>query len=290
MNCVWIIAFAAISVAVADNAIFDKPLVSKSIIDVNLLCIYDHCFPELVACADPGCQKDLKCVGSCLANWDKDTTPGKSEILNCTTICQFTYFDDNVDNFLNCLVENSCISLPPVPSTCVPSPKPVKQLSVVDLRGDWWVVRGYNPVQDCRPCMHQHFQSISETTFEDDLDEIVTLTDGTHKAISQKYDMPIESPGEGFTFQFDYAGGANNITWWVLDKADDGSYALVYYCGAALGNWNYVGGQVLARNTSLSPEAYAKITDSFESSVGLDLSEFCYNEVKDCNNGKYQGL
>ena len=67
--------------------------------------------------------------------------------------------------------------------------------------------------------------------------------------------MPVEPPGQDFTFTYDYAGAPINATWWVLDKTDDGSYALIYYC-AEIADWNYEGAAVLARNTTLPQSAY----------------------------------
>ena len=279
LSCAWIIAFSAIISAVAA-----VPFASGG--GFNLLCLYDNCYSEMVACKEKNCQDFLTCGATCIAHWDEDTTKGKYDVLNCTSKCQFTYTDDNSDKFMTCAASNDCLELPPIPSTCrAASAKPAKQLSVKDLQGDWWVVRGYHPVFDCYACTHQHFESMSDTTWQFASSSVVTLVDGTHKAFSLKIEMPVEPPGKGFTFTYDFAGAANNATWWVVDKADDGSYVLVYYCGA-VADWNYEGAMVMARSTSLPSSAYTKIAESFQSTVGLDLKDFCSNQVTNCNNGK----
>lgn len=278
--CAWTVAFAAIAVTAAVDKVIDKSLASAGF---NLPCLYDNCFNEMVACKDMDCQKYLACSATCISQWDKDTTVGKFDVLNCTSKCQFTYVDDAADKFMTCSALNGCIELPPIPSTCkAASAKPAKQLSVKDLDGDWWVVRGYHPVYDCYGCKRERFQAMGSDSYQWSPSYLATLVDGSQKPVSQKFEMPVEPPGQGFTFTFDDGGAINNATWWVVDKADDGSYALVYYCGN-VADWNYEGGIVMAQSTSLPTSAYTKIAASFKTTVGLDLTDFCHNQVSNCS-------
>ena len=63
-------------------------------------------------------------------------------------------------------------------------------------------------------------------------------------------------------------------TWWLLDKANDGSHMIMYYCGNTL-QWYYEGALVLSKNQTLDKSVYADIATSFQKSVGLDLNDFC---------------
>ncbi|XP_065896289.1 uncharacterized protein [Dysidea avara] len=232
------------------------------------------------------CRDYIACNAKCLDQWDEDNTTQKFQVQNCANICQFSLYDKTIDKYMRCVTEHNCISLPLIPNTCRTSiVKPVKQLSVKDLDGYWWVVRGYHKVYDCYPCQHTHFQAINDNSWEYAPSYVVPLANGSHAVISQKFQMPVAPAGQKISFKYYDAGLLHYETWWLLDKAEDGSYVTAYYCGNTM-NWNYEGAIVMARNTSIPTNDYGKISMSFKTAVGLDLSEFCQDDVMNCENLK----
>ena len=253
---------------------------------VSLVCLFEHCLTGMLDCfaVDKVCRDSITCVESCLADWDKDKTKEKFTVQNCTNICQFSYYDKTIDKFMGCVTDHNCIGLPPIPDTCRTSTvKPSKELSVKDLDGYWWVVQGYHPVYDCYSCQHPHFRMLNASFWEYAPSYLVPLANGSQVIIAQHFAMPNAPAGQNISFSYYDAGLLHYETWWLLDKADDGSYLLVYYCGNTM-NWNYEGAIVLSRNTSLPEETYTKIAATYKSAVGLDFSLFCKDDLEKCND------
>ena len=276
-------AYAIVAVGLSTVvAALDNPFASSN---VSLACLTEHCLASMVECqANKICREGIACNAKCLENWDEDKTKEKFQVQNCSNICQFSYYDKTIDKFMSCVTKHNCISLPLIPNTCkTATVKPAKQLSVKDIEGDWWVVRGYHPVYDCYRCQHPHFQPINETSWEYAPTYVVPLINGSHEVISQKFAIPVAPAGENISFHYHDAGLLHYETWWLLDKADDGSFVTAYYCGNTM-NWNYEGALVMARNTSLSDDAYTKIAASYKATVGLDFTEFCSDDVTSCND------
>ena len=86
--------------------------------------------------------------------------------------------------------------------------------------------------------------------------------------------IPSSPPGQNISFVYNDVGLYHYETWWLIDKADDGSYILMYYCGHTL-QWYYEGALALARNRTLDEAAYADIASAYQKAVGLDTSQFC---------------
>ena len=64
---------------------------------------------------------------------------------------------------MTCITDNKCMSFPPIPNTCKgKNVHPLKSLSVKDIQGEWWALRGYHPVYDCFPCQHLSFEPMHE--------------------------------------------------------------------------------------------------------------------------------
>lgn len=90
--------------------------------------------------------------------------------------------------------------------------------------------------------------------------------------------MPNSPPGTNISFVYHDLGMEHYETWWLLDKADDGSYILLYYCGNTL-QWYYDGGLVMARNQTLTGADYKKIAAAYEKAAGIDATKFCHTEA-----------
>lgn len=75
-------------------------------------------------------------------------------------------------------------------------------------------------------------------------------------------------------------------TWWPLDKADDDSWIIVYYCGVSSG-WNYKGGLVLSKLRMLTESEEMMVEESFFNAIGLKLADFCKPDTSlSCQDGK----
>ncbi len=243
---------------------------------VNIACVIEHCTPESASCGlDSVCRSAIKCAQKCMNGWDNDTTHEKFHVQNCTNKCAFTYKDKVYENFMSCLSNHKCISFPPIPNTCRGSiVAPLKNLTMKDIQGAWWVVKGFHPVYDCYPCQHLLFEPINATSWSYSPEYQVYLVNGSLSLASQHMIMPNSAPGKNISFVYHDVGLEHYETWWLIDKADDGSYALLYYCGNTL-QWYYEGALVFARNRTLSEDAYKSIASAYQHAVALSTASFC---------------
>ena len=250
--------------------ILDPPL------GINIGCVLEHCLSQSVSClSDHNCRRAVECAKKCMDDWDQDKTPEKYHVQNCTNMCAFTYADDVYENFMACFSDNQCISFPPIKNTCrAPNVHPLKQLSIKDLMGSWWVVKGYHQVYDCYPCQRLYLTPFNASSWNYTTTYETYLINSSLELVSLHAVIPSSPAGTNISFAYHDLGLIHYETWWLIDEPDDGSYLPMYYCGRTL-QWNYEGALVLTRNRSLSDEAYADIASSYQKAVGLDLSQFC---------------
>lgn len=251
---------------------------------IDTKCATVNCGKLFASCTlDKTCRNNLGCVAGCWEKWDDDKTSQKIHIQNCTSWCTFSYENAVYDDLMECLDNNDCLKFPPIPSTCK-NVKMQKNLSVADIEGGWWVLRGHNPVYDCYPCQKNYFKRASPNWMYTADYEVYTVNE-TLKHISQS--GPVFSSDSGFTISFRDAGLMNNESWWVFDQIDDtvskNTYFLVYYCGSVL-QWNFEGAIVYSQSLSLADSALPAITRSYQANVGLDFSTFCSPAVAGCPN------
>lgn len=258
---------------------------------IDIACMLEHCFTETTSCLiNQGCRDAIICDEKCMNEWDSDTTKGKFHIQNCTNICAWTNVDDTYETYLRCVTSTShqCIKFPPIPKTCrAPNIHPLKQLSVKDLQGDWWVIKGLHPVYDCYPCQKIYFSPLNETFWNYTSYYQVYQANSSLSVAYLQTVVPTNVPGTNLSFTYDDIGLMHSETWWLIDKAEDSSYILLYYCGSTL-EWNYEGAQVLARNTTLSQSSYTQIGASYRQALGLTLNDFsCNTGTQNCPIYKY---
>ena len=244
---------------------------------VNVACVAAHCTLQSVGCAASSeCRNAMSCSQKCLNLWDNDTTTGKIIVQNCSNACSFTYGGKAYENFMECVTDHECIAFPPIPNTCLGNAKvhPQKMLTLKDMEGSWWVVRGYHPIYDCYPCQHLSIAPLNSTTWAYRPKYQVQLTNGSLLLVSQEMLLPnVSVPGSNISFIYHDMGLDHHETWWLLDKAADGSYMMMYYCGNTL-QWYYEGALVLAKDRTLDAQMYADIS-TFQKAVGLQLDGFC---------------
>ena len=245
---------------------------------VNAICVATHCGKQSAACfADSQCKQNIGCVSECLSKWDQDKTPEKFTVQNCTGICTFSYTSPAYTNFMTCLSVHKCMDLPSIPNTCK-GPSNVtllKEISISELKGAWWVVRGYHPVYDCYPCQNDVLMPNNATMWVYSPHYQVYLANGSLGLIEQSGFMDISTtPQAGYAIRFEDAGVSNVERWWIVDMAEDNSYYLVYYCGSLL-QWYFEGAIVFSKTPVLSEDAVPAITESYKKSLGLDFKKFC---------------
>ena len=260
-----------------------KEFFSEQVGSVDIACMFEHCLAESVSClTNQGCRDAIICDQKCLNEWDSDTTKEKFHIQNCTNICAWTYVDKIYQTFIRCLTTHQCLTFPPIPKTCrAPNIHPLKQLSIKDLEGDWWVVKGLHPVYDCYPCQKLYFTAINENSWNYSTQYEVYLANGSLSLAYLQTVLSTNVPGSNISFIYDDIGLKHYETWWLIDKADDSSFILLYYCGNTL-QWNYEGALVLARNTTLDEASYAQIATSYKQAVSLNTTEFCNTSTQLC--------
>ncbi len=134
---------------------------------------------------------------------------------------------------MSCLTDNKCIAFPPIPRTCkAPNIKPIKQLATKDFNGDWWVHRGYHKVYDCYPCQKIIFNQVNATAWLYTPEYETYLVNNSLMLVTdQHFIVPDTKPGEKMSFVYHDVGLDHYETWWPLDKADEGSWIQIYYCG-----------------------------------------------------------
>ncbi len=244
--------------------------------DIDVKCVEEHCLQLSLEClTTKACVQTIACTSECLSKWvDGSQNFG---VQNCTNKCYFTYaLGSMVKEYTSCLVTNKCLSFPPVPKTCKSLKKqPAKALSTKDLIGDWYVVRGYNEVYDCYPCQEFSFKMMnaSETLYTANFKEY--LVNGSLIDVDNvQFQLPNNPPGQSIMFTYNLFGFDETDTWWLLDKADDGSWIQLYYCGNGV-PWNYEGALVFSKSRTLDSSAYKQIAQSYNDYVGIDLNNFC---------------
>lgn len=245
---------------------------------VNEVCMATHCGVQSAACfANKACKNNIDCAAGCLAKWEQDKTPEKFHVQNCTAICTFSYTSKAYYNFMACMAAHNCMNLPSIPNTCkAPGNITIlKEVPITEMDGAWWVVRGYHPVYDCYPCQNDHLSPHNSTAWIYNPHYQVYLANKSLGLIDQSGYINTQTTSKaGYSIVFEDAGVGNVETWWVVDKADDDSYYLVYYCGYEL-QWYFEGAIVLSKNPVLSTSAVTAITESYKKAVGLDFKKFC---------------
>ena len=268
---------AALCVQVGAETSFKSATTARDGPSVNVACVTLHCLKQSSGCLlSSECRQAMSCSQNCLKMWDNDTTDGKIIVQNCSNACSFTYGGKAYEDFMECVTDNNCIAFPSIPNTCLGSKvRPQKILSLKDMEGSWWVVKGFHPVYDCYPCQHLSIAPLNQTTWSYQPKYQVHLTNGSLSLVSQVMLLPNTSaPGENISFVYHDMGLDHHETWWLLDKASDGSYMTMYYCGNTL-QWYYEGALVLAKDRTLVGSAYTDIAASFQKAVELNLNEFC---------------
>ena len=208
-------------------------------------------------------------------------TDQKFAVQNCTNRCTFTFGNDVFARTLACIDQKKCLQLPAIPNTCK-APDEIKiqkNISIAEMAGVKWRLRGYNPVYDCYHCQKLNLTATTvHATFQ------ALLIGGQMKVIEEKGSLVINYPRHGFNVTINARSGIMySITYYVFDCVVDNGNAfyLFYYCGTA-NAWNYNGAFVLTAADTMSDTAESAVRDSYRNNVGLDFNKFCSTTTTNC--------
>jgi len=118
----------------------------------NTTCITRHCTGQIAACiGDKTCRENMNCAGRCPK---MNTT--------CTLQCSESYQTPVVNDMMKCLyADHQCLWLPtPDPlnnATCRVPTDTVESVADDKINGNWYIVRGFNPLYDCYQCQKSKF-------------------------------------------------------------------------------------------------------------------------------------
>jgi hypothetical protein len=206
-------------------------------------CLLYHCWKPMAACVlDGECRSQLMSLGNCSFKTN-----------DAMMLCYITALSDPCDKMLDmmsCWGESGCMSVP-VPDCPLPANRDrIAPVTLADLEGDWYVVRGLSTVYDCWGCQKYSFRQISETVstydytyYPKDVNSPVTIKCTTTAIPFAPGETEI-FPGR---FRVDYSayGMPGTDNWFCLAHPDS-NYVLIYYCGASALD-SYRGGIVLSR-------------------------------------------
>lgn len=240
----------------------------------SVACLLLHCWKPITACIlDGECRSQLMSLGTCVGK-------GGDAMMLCF-IAAFSQPCDKLLAMMACLGE--CMP-EPVPNCTVPTNRSqIAPITLADLEGDWYVVRGLSPVYDCwsgqRYSFHQTGATVSTynyTYFPVDKDSPVAIK-CTTTAIPFASNETEICPGR---FRVNYtAYGMPGVDDWYCLSHPTADYVLIYYCGASPLD-SYVGGIVLSR--TLDTAIPQTVLDDFAfalANAGLSdpvtLADFC---------------
>ena len=253
---------------------------------VDSKCLTEHCSRQMTNCSNEGrCTEALDCVGDCWRKWDEDPSPQKYTVQNCSNKCLYSYGSLNFLKLANCIDVFECLSMPAMSSTCK-GPNDIKvarNISYLEIVGDWWILRGYSPVYDCYPCQRT---TITDTYYVATFQAF--LVDNSVKLAQERGVISGNDPLPCFnvTIGGDTLGMGVKLlnTFWVFDCIEDdigNKYYLIYYCGNG-NSWSYEGAFVYSKAASISIKAKDEIEKSFRSNIGLDFEHFCSPTTTNC--------
>ncbi|KAM5577535.1 hypothetical protein ABKV19_008064 [Rosa sericea] len=206
----------------------------------TLSCMVKNCGPQILNCLlDPNCRKALQCLNEC--------SPVDQV---CNYRCIASYESPVLEAFSLCVLQkHNCLGLdakipdkPYVPPMVKFQGKDLCHETAEDLFVGWlgsldwsWrVVAGQNPAYDQFPCQYQLFYrgKAKGSFWYEPVFQVKTL-EGKMVWRRRKYRVKRNKvPG---TFQFSVLdnGVVSNESWTIVDVADDLSWGLFYYRGAA---------------------------------------------------------
>ncbi|CAM9486818.1 unnamed protein product [Choristocarpus tenellus] len=257
----------------------------------TLKCMLTNCKKEVLNCAkDPACRACIDCLQKC---------PPNDQV--CAYRCITSYETKAMEAFSLCVLQkNNCMcNSAEIPSLPNPSPlaqfrgKPLTFTAAEDLFIGWlgklpysWkVVCGQNPAYDFFPSQHQIFYRGrgKGQMWYDPVFKVFTL-DGKEAWRRRHYRVrAADTPG---TFHFSVLdnGVTSKEYWRIMDVAEDLSWGVFYYAGAAsAAGQSYTGGLLVTPEGSWPAESeMGRVEEAFEA-CGMKMWELFEVDNSDTN-------
>ena len=261
----------------------------------NVWCIASNCNKQLLACyQNPQCKKSLDCVDACGLN---------DQV--CTYTCIRSYQNEQFEKLARCMLhKHNCLGndakrpqLPAVlPMTTWrgemlthAAAERIMQGWLGEKQYSWLAVAGQNPAYDYFPNQFQiwYKDKKNKTAFWYNPVFKVNTLDG--RSVYRRSDYRCrraETPGT-FIFSFMDNGVTSEEYWRVVDAADDLSWSLYYYAGAAKSAGQSYIGAVLATPDGLWPaeDQMDRIEDSLWRGCGVKIWEMCQVDNSTAHDG-----
>ncbi len=267
----------------APDGVYEKKDVSVTMMPTDGVgapdkgCLALHCAGTAAKCAlDKECKAALDCTSNC-------PTENPEENQRCNIVCLGSNANPKFDEVSKCIVENKCFSEPqsecPVPSNAVK----LSEITLPDLDGAWWVVRGLSRAYDCWSCQKMSFSSIDENTSKYDYDYIVTPPNGSYISCDVKMAEPYKAGH--MTVSYNAHGMPGGDDWYFLSRPSD-DQMLIYYCGSTP-IAKYRGAVVISRtpDINLPDDVAAKINQALidaDIATPVKLDDMCAPDNSFC--------
>ncbi|KAL8167791.1 hypothetical protein V2J09_009290 [Rumex salicifolius] len=207
----------------------------------TLSCMVSKCGPQILNCLlDPDCRKALQCLNKC--------SPVDQV---CNYRCIASYESPNLEAFSLCVLQkNNCLEL----DAKIPEKPRVPPMELFrgnklcheaaedlfigwlgdDLDWSWRVIAGQNPAYDQFPCQYQLFYRgrAKGSFWYEPVFQVKTL-DGRTVWRRRRYRVKRGSVVGTFYFSVLDNGVVSNEFWTIVDVAEDLSWGLFHYHGAA---------------------------------------------------------
>ncbi|XP_024996513.1 violaxanthin de-epoxidase, chloroplastic [Cynara cardunculus var. scolymus] len=206
----------------------------------TLNCMVKNCGIQVLNCLlDPNCRKALQCLNEC--------SPVDQV---CNYQCIASYESPILEEFSLCVLQkHNCLDLdakipekPFVPPMVKFQGEPLSHEIAEDLfvgwlgkmEWSWRVVAGQNPAYDQFPCQYQLFYrgKAKGSFWYEPVFQVKTL-DGKLVWRRRKYRVKRGKVAGTFYFSVLDNGVVSNESWTIVDVADDLSWGLFHYSGAA---------------------------------------------------------
>ena len=263
----------------------------------NVFCIASNCSKQLLKCyGNDLCKKSLDCIDNCGLN---------DQV--CTYTCIRSYQNKEFEYLARCMLHShNCLGNDAVRPE-LPEVMPMTHFRGEPLTHDaaegimqgwygvgpdqkpysWLAVAGQNPAYDHFPCQYQiWYRGKARNSFWYNPVFKVQTLDGDE--VWRRSDYRCKRGSTPGTFYFSFMdNGVTSLEYWrIVDAADDLSWSLYYYAGAAkVAGQAYIGA-VLATKDGLWPDAseLPRIEKSLWEGTGCKLWEMCEVDNARCSD------
>jgi hypothetical protein len=262
----------------------------------NVWCIASNCNKQLLACyGNDLCKKSLDCIDGCGLN---------DQV--CTYTCIRSYQNDQFQMLSRCMLhKHNCLGNDAIRPE-LPEVLPMRTFRGEPLTHDaaeaimqgwygdgpgakpysWLAVAGQNPAYDHFPCQYQiWYRGKARGSFWYNPVFKVQTLDG--EEVWRRSDYRCKRGDVPGTFYFSFMdNGVTSLEYWrIVDAADDLSWSLYYYAGAAkVAGQAYIGAVLATKDGAWPAEReLPRIEKSLWEGCGVKLWEMC--EVDNCACG-----